>query len=333
MEALRTEIAEEGLTDGPLEPFIAREVPVCHPDDLVDDVLTGLRGSSFEAVDDIAVCEGPQSARRLVGLVPLRTLVREASTTPVRSLMDADPPVIGGEVLPEHAAWKAVRHGETSVAVVDDDGRFRGLVTPAHLVEALLHAHDTDFARLGGYLATTESARSAIEEPVARRLWHRLPWLSLGLLGAAVSAWVVGLFEGPIAADVRLAFFIPGVVYLADAVGTQTEALLVRGFSVGAPLGRAVLLEARTGPVLGGLLAVVSLPAIWLAMGDAEVAIAVAVALFAACGVSTVVAAALPWSMTRSGVDPAFGSGPLATVVQDLLTLLIYFAVATAVMG
>ena len=83
----------------------------------------------------------------------------------------------------------------------------------------------------------------------------------------------------------------------------------------------------------GLLLAAVTLPAVWLALGDTAVAVAVSVALLAACSVATAVAAGLPVVMARRGVDPAFGSGPLATVVQDLLSLVIYFAVAVAVLG
>jgi magnesium transporter len=40
---------------------------------------------------------------------------------------------------------------------------------------------------------------------------------------------------------------------------------------------------------------------------------------------------ALPWMFHRLGRDPAFGSGPLATVVQDLLSIAIYFLAATAI--
>jgi magnesium transporter len=53
----------------------------------------------------------------------------------------------------------------------------------------------------------------------------------------------------------------------------------------------------------------------------------------AVCTVATVVAMSLPWLMAKLGRDPAFGSGPLATVVQDLLSLVIYFAIASAVLG
>jgi magnesium transporter len=41
----------------------------------------------------------------------------------------------------------------------------------------------------------------------------------------------------------------------------------------------------------------------------------------------------LPWLMSTGGLDPAYGSGPLATVVQDLLSKVIYFAIASMIMG
>jgi magnesium transporter len=311
---------------------MAVRVAVCLPTDTAGHVRASLVGLDLETLDDVAVCDGTP-ARRLVGLIPVQRLFAARASTTAADLLDPDPPVVTPGADPEHAAWKAVRHGESSLAVVGADGRFRGLVPPAKLLGVLLAAHDEDFARLGGYLASTRTAILAAEEPVLRRLWHRLPWLALGLLGAAVSAWLVGRYEGRIEADVRIAFFIPGVVYLADAVGTQTEAVVVRALSVGAPMRRTLTLEALTGPALGALMAILSLVAVGAVLGDARVATAVAVALLAACSVATLVAAALPWALARRGHDPAFGSGPLATVVQDVLSLLIYLAVSVAVVG
>jgi magnesium transporter len=65
--------------------------------------------------------------------------------------------------------------------------------------------------------------------------------------------------------------------------------------------------------------------------GDEDVAIAVSISLLAACSVATMVAMALPALFQRLGRDPAFGSGPLATVIQDLLSIVIYFAIVTAI--
>jgi magnesium transporter len=85
--------------------------------------------------------------------------------------------------------------------------------------------------------------------------------------------------------------------------------------------------------LVGLALAGISLPAVWWVLGSAELAVTVALALLAACTVATVIAMSLPWLVSRLGRDPAFGSGPLATVVQDLLSLVIYFAIAAVVIG
>ena len=125
--------------------------------------------------------------------------------------------------------------------------------------------------------------------------------------------------------------FPPGVVYLADAVGTQTETLVVRGLSLGLQLPRMLRKEGPTGLGIGVILAGVFFAvALW---GHAQTLGVVAFALFAASAVASVVAFLLPWLLDRAGVDPAFGAGPLATVIQDLLSIVIYLWVALAVLG
>ena len=203
------------------------------------------------------------------------------------------------------------------------------MVPPDRLLAVLLDQRPTDFARLGGYLAGTKQAREAATEPVVRRLWHRLPWLLLGLLGAMTATVPVGAFEAQLEAKVLLAFFVPGVVYMADAAGTQTEVLLIRGLSAGVPLAGAAQRELVTGPALGAVVAAAFLPFAWLVWGDGRVAATVASALFADCSIATLVAMLLPWAIHRLGRDPAFGSGPLATVVQDVLSIAIYLAIAS----
>jgi magnesium transporter len=132
---------------------------------------------------------------------------------------------------------------------------------------------------------------------------------------------------------VILAFFLPGIVYLADAVGTQTETLVIRGLSVGVPIARVLRRETATGLAIGFALAALLLGfALWRFERE-DVAIAAALALFAACATATLVAMALPWLLHRLGRDPAFGSGPVATVIQDLLSITAYLAIATAVVG
>jgi magnesium transporter len=335
------DVSTEGLAEpvgrpllpGSVEEHLVTAVPVCSREDLAGPLRQTMAGRSFACADDVAVCEGDSPRRRLVGVIPVERLLGARDDEVAGDLMDRDPPVVAPGLDQEQAAWKAVRHGEATLAVVDSEGVFQGFVAPSRLLGAVLRSYDDDFARLGGYLASTASARHAVEEPLRNRLWHRLPWLLVGLLGSALSAGLVRGFEAQISADVRLAFFVPGVVYMADAVGTQTEALVIRGLSVGASMRTALRLESLTGVAMGLLLGLVTFPTIWLVLGSVDLALAVALALFAACGVATVVAMGLPWLMYRSGRDPAYGSGPLSTVVQDLLSLLIYFWVAAMLVG
>ncbi|WP_043500962.1 magnesium transporter, partial [Georgenia sp. SUBG003] len=245
--------------------------------------------------------------------------------------MDDAPPVVAPSTAQERAAWLAVQHAEPTLAVVDDAGRFAGLVPAPTLLGVLLEEHDEDMARLAGFGGSSASARTATVEPVRRRLAHRLPWLLVGLAGALLAAAIVGRFEEQLASEVLIAYFVPGVVYMADAVGTQTEALVIRGLSLGIGVRRIALRETLTGVLLGALLGALALPMVWALWGRADVAAAVALALLAASSIASLIALVLPWLIHRLGKDPAFGSGPLATVVQDVLTVAIYLVVATAV--
>lgn len=112
-------------------------------------------------------------------------------------------------------------------------------------------------------------------------------------------------------------------------MGTQTETLLVRGFSVGVRLTQVVVRELLTGLLIGLVIAGCGFLFLLWRHGDSRLASGIGLSLFAACSTASATAMVLPWTLTRLGLDPAYGSGPLATVIQDILSILIYFLVAT----
>lgn len=301
-------------------------VPVAAPGDSMADIRRALWGRRFDTAAAVAVTD----QGRLVGLIRMEDLIAAPDDLLATTVMDRDPPVVRPGVDQEKAAWQAVRHGEATMAVVDEDGTFQGFIPPPRMLAVLLWEHDEDLARLGGFQHDAYAARQASTDPVARRFLQRMPWLLIGLVGALAAALLVGSYEEQLKRNVLIAFFLPGIVYMADAVGTQTETLLIRGLSLGVPIRRVVGRELLTGFLVGATVATAFYPlAVW-AWGDARVALAAALSLLAACGIATVVAMALPYLFTRIGKDPAFGSGPLGTVVQDLLTIMIYFAISSA---
>ncbi len=308
---------------------VCRDVPVFGPEARAGEMRRALEARRFDLVSHAAVCAGG----RLLGLIRIEDLLPANPDASARSLMDPDPAVVTPGLDQERAAWHAVQHGESALAVLDAEGRFDGLVPPQRLLAVLLWEHDEDISRLGGVLHRQTAARAAQEESTLRRLGHRLPWLLVGLVGAVAAAYIVEGFEAQLTHSLLLTMFLPGVIYLADAVGTQTETLVVRGLSLGLDLPRMLRKEVLTGLGIGVILAVVFFAFATWRWGDARTIGVVAFALFAASAVASAVALLLPWALDRLGFDPAFGSGPLATVIQDLLSIVIYLAMAFAVLG
>jgi magnesium transporter len=299
-------------------------VPVATSADTAAAVRRSLVGRRWDSAADVAVCDGP----RLVGLVTIEALLAAGPEETMAALMDPAPPSVAPGTDQEVAAWEMIHRGESSLPVLDHEGRFLGLIPPVRMLAVLLAEHEEDLARVSGVLAGSRQALVASREPVGRRLLHRLPWLGVGMLGAMVSALVVGAAEDQLARTVQLAFFLPAIVYLADAVGTQTETVAVRGLSVRVPIRDVIGKELFTGLLIGLFIAVLFTPfALWL-FDDPSVALAVALALLASCAVASVVALVLPFALAALGRDPAFGSGPLATVVQDLASIVIYLGLA-----
>jgi magnesium transporter len=252
----------------------------------------------------------------------------------IHDLMEPGVAYVHADTDQERAASVAVHHGILSVPVLDDAGVLIGVVPPNAILDVLRREHVEDLHRLAGIRRESTRARLAMTEPPLRRVQDRLPWLLVGLLGSVAATLVVGRFEALLETQVAVAFFVPGIVYLADAIGTQTEAIVIRGISLcRASLRRLLISELGTGFLIGLVLAGLIFPTVALGYGDVRMAGAVSLSLIAASIVAATIGLLLPWILSRLGHDPAFGSGPIATVIQDIISLFVYFTIATSFVG
>jgi magnesium transporter len=310
---------------------LAKSVPVAAPDATVEEILASMRGRHFDCADPVVIID---AQRHVLGQIPLGELIEHAPEHTAQQVMQRNPPTVGLEMDQERVASVALHHDLTAVTVVDGDNRLAGVVPARALLGTLRREHVEDLHRLAGIVHEEMQIREAMEAPPVRRARHRLPWLFLGLAGSILAAFVMKQFEDILSANVAVAFFVPGIVYLADAIGTQTEAITVRGLSLShARIGPMLAGEVRTGLLMGALLGGVALGAAWLMLGDPRLAFAVGLSLFAASGIATTIGLALPWLLDRLGRDPAYGSGPLATIIQDLLSVAVYLLVSSALMA
>jgi magnesium transporter len=309
------------------EQHLVARVPTAAPDDRAGDVRRRLAETPFATIDAVYVLD---RQRRLVGRVPTTELLPAPADQPLQALA-ATVPAVQLDTDQEHVAQLAAEHALESVPVVDRAGAFAGVVPGRALLRIVQREHAEDIHRLAGILRETAHARWALQAPPARRARDRLPWLVVGLGGSVMSVFVVAGFVQVLEQRLAVAFFVPAIVYLADAIGTQTEAVVVRALASRHAIGpRVIAGEFAAGALLGAMLAGVALPVVWLAFGDGRLALAVALAILVAGGLATTIGAFLPWTLARWRLDPAFGSGPLATIIQDVLSLLVYFAIVEA---
>ena len=302
---------------------LVRRVPTGSLDETVSSVLTRLPGNVFDYADTIYVVD---EVNTLTGLVSMPRLLAATPHSYLRDILTKPFPAAHEGADQESVASLALINGVAAVPVVDSQQRLLGVVPPQALLEVLRHEHEEDLHRFTGTRHYDLQARTAMESSPIRRARDRLPWLLVGLMGSMLATYVMTRFENALQSQVVIAFFVPGLVYLADAIGTQTEAIAVRGLSLShAPVGTMIAGELRTGLIIGLTLGALTFPVVWLIFGDARLALAVSLALVTAGSVATSIGFLFPWTFFRLGKDPAFGSGPLATIFQNVLTLIVYY--------
>ncbi|OGF82258.1 hypothetical protein A3B18_02855 [Candidatus Giovannonibacteria bacterium RIFCSPLOWO2_01_FULL_46_13] len=167
---------------------------------------------------------------------------------------------------------------------------------------------------------------------IGRLVSLRLPWLLLGLVGGMIATLIVRFFETALEEKLALAFFIPVVVYMSDAVGTQTETLFIRALSIEKiSLRKYLFKEIIIGFLLGLALSVLLYGYAIITFNDSEVAIIVGLSMLISSVFSVIIATFVPLILRRFGKDPAVGAGPFTTILQDILALVIYFVIAAIV--
>lgn len=296
----------------------------------VGETIATLRGHTWDEVGHVYLVDDQAI---LIGQVPFERLLQAKEQTFLADL-EGLPPI---EVLPgdsaETVALRAVERHDADVAVIDGRRRLLGAIPIGRLLALLHEEHVDNFLRMGGVSRMDHLHLSLSLHQTFAAVRARVPWLMVGLGGGFLAGGVASAFEASLRREVALAFFLPLVVYMADAVGTQTETVLVRRLAYGeVPLWTQLAREASIGASIGTIVAVVAATGLWIWNGHPALAMVVGASLGVTAIVATIMASLLPMGLARLGADPALASGPVATVVQDILSVGIYLMIATALL-
>lgn len=301
-------------------------VPTAQPEEIVRVVKDRLKINivKYVSIQYIYVLD---TRCAIIGVVSIKELLRLPEEAPLQNHMVRQVVSVQAQADQEGVAQMALLYSIKAVPVVNSVHEFVGVIVSDQIMNILQHESVEDSLRLAGMQVSGDNHRQTVlEGSWQTHFWGRLPWLVVGLLGGVVAAVVVQQFEAILTTHVIIAAFIPAVVYIADAVGSQTQTIYVRALALDAhlPTTRYALREAMVNTALAVVLGLGLSIIAALTFTTVYISMLLGLAIFVTVLLALCTSILVPYAFWRLRIDPAIASGPLATIVRDVLSLLAY---------
>jgi len=266
----------------------------------------------------------------LKGVISFKELFQCEKDCKIDRIMKRDIVIVHPSTDQERVVYVALKHGLKVVPVVDKENHFLGAVTYNTILRIFNKEVKEDIFHFGGiyHKLIKDDVYKTSSSTITK---SRIPWLIIGLLGGIFAAYVVGFFESTLNTYIYLAMFMPVLVYLTDAVGTQSETLIVRSLATNPKLliRDYILRETKIGFSLASICSIMLSIAFLFGWGSPLLGIIIGISLFLSIFFVVIFATILPLIFKKLNIDPAIASGPFATIISDIITLAIYFIIAS----
>jgi magnesium transporter len=270
--------------------------------------------------------------KRLVGVISLRDLIIAEDDSMISEVMHDRVVSVSVAEDQEEVAKKMRDYNFLALPVVDFQQHLVGIITVDDVMDVMEEEASDDYSKLAAVTDLDRIDRNPIS--AAKK---RLPWLIVLLFLGMFTASLIGRFEETLDKMAILAVFIPLIAGMAGNTGTQALAVAVRGIATGEfdkeSKFRLLAREAGTGLITGTTcgLFVILIVLIW--KQDIILGLLVGVSILITLIVATLAGAFVPLLMHRLNIDPAVASGPFITTINDLISIFIYFGLATLFMN
>ncbi|TVQ70140.1 MAG: magnesium transporter, partial [Oceanospirillales bacterium] len=270
---------------------------------------------------------------RLVGTVSLRELIVSRPTALVSDLMETDLITMLPDQEQEDAAKMISRYDLLALPVIDNQQRLIGIVTYDDAMD-VAEAEATEDILKGGSVGGLEgSIKDASKFLIYRK---RIFWLLLLVFANIFTAAGIAIYEDTIAKYAVLVFFMPLLIGSAGNAGSQASTLMVRALGTGDVVmsdwarlfGREIIIALALGLTMAFAVAFIG-----HFRGGYDIALIVALSMVSVVMMGSLLGLSLPFILKRAGLDPATASAPLVATIADAAGILVYFGIATAVLG
>ncbi|WP_077617328.1 magnesium transporter [Bacillus sinesaloumensis] len=270
--------------------------------------------------------------KRLVGVISIRDLLVTDDDTMIHEIVNDRVVSVSVSEDQEEVARRMKDYNFLAVPVVDFQNHLLGIITVDDIIDVMDEEASDDYSKLAG-ISDVDSA----DKNIFTSAKNRLPWLIILSFLGMLTASLIGRFEATLDQVAILAVFIPLIAGMAGNTGTQALAVAVRRIAIGEDEDenkwKLILREAGTGVITGTVCGTVIMFVVYFWKGDFFLGILVGISIFITLIVATLAGALVPLLMHRLKVDPAVASGPFITTINDIISILIYFGLATLFMN
>jgi magnesium transporter len=299
-------------------------------DEIICQLRSNLRAENIDPDTNIAYVYVVDDAGRLIGVMSLRELLKAPQDTPLIELMTQAVVSVEPDDDQEHVAKLIVDYDFACIPVIaPEDGKLIGIVTVDDILDVIEEEHTEDLLRLAG----TEDS-DTIGASVATAFRSRLPWLLASWVGGIGAAMLLNSYEGTLQKLVALAFFMPVVFGMGGNIGSQSSTITVRGIATGDLSRQKIIVRLRkelaVGMLLGLTFGVFLGGAAFALYSHTALSIVVGMSIFLTMVCASSLGSMLPVLFKHLGFDPAVASGPFVTTTTDILSVAIYFSIASA---
>ncbi len=321
-----------GYPDESVGRLMTPDYVAVRPEWTVEEALAHVRvkGRDSETINVVYVTE---ARWKLLGVLGLRRLILAAPAERISDIMEESVIRIPAFEDREKAVQLIQRYDITVLPVVDASEILLGIVTVDDLFDVAEEEVTEDFQKSAAVKPLKTSYR---ESSVLSLYGKRVSWLA-SLLGiSVVTTGILSAQAETMNSAIALTFFIPLLIGTGGNTGNQSATLMIRALATGDIRDRqwvkALLREIGIGMLLGITMGLASWVLGFL-KGDFRIALIVSLAMVCIVILSSVLGVVLPVILQRLRIDPAVASNPLIASVMDIMGLLIYFNIATAILN
>lgn len=297
--------------------------------DTVGQVIERIR--QVDDSEDVYYIFVVDQANVLRGQVTMRQLLLADLSQTMEELMVQPDLVVRVDEDQELVAQNFQKYDIQTAPVIDDHGHLLGHITFDDIIDVVHEETDRDFYRMAG--SSEEEVYSSGPFKIATL---RMPWLLFNLAGGFITSAILSYFEVSFTNIMVLVPFVPMIMGLSGAVGSQSSTITVRGLAMGriaeGKVWRNLLREVRISTVIAATLGTIIAVGAGLINSALHLGLAVGASIIAAIVVSTILGAIIPLFFKALKIDPALASGPVVTSTNDVVSLLIYMMMGTMIL-